>query len=518
MGPRFGVAYTIDSKTVFRGGAGVAYDQTQFTGGGIIDSVSTPALANGFQAFTLGSGVPSSYQTVWPNFGSAFTFVPGTVNTNAATLIDPQSGRPDRVYQWNATLQREITRNLVLEAAYVGNEDIWLGTAGFQDFNAISPALLQQYGFTIDTSAQGIADEQLLNSKINALNATQLSTLATRGISIPYSGFPTSGPFVSTVIQSLKNYPQFSSALSPTAPVGKSWYDALQLTLVKRFSHGLTANVNYTYSKNLQWVSAPDIFNPTLAQGANYGKDVVERESTTTLRISFEYRVPRYRGSMPVLKNKIVSMVLSDWAVSGALYYQTAAYLGRPLNGAQFPISLWLGRGPGSATLNKNADGSYMSPWSVNWYDNNGVHQTTPLDINCHCFNPATTVVLNPAAWSTVQNAAWATDTNTYTFFRGQRHPTEAMNFGRNFKVKERYEFQLRIEFQNIFNRIQLPSPSLAFSPVNPTYQCSVAGGTCNGAQSNGNYISGFGTFGNTANAGTFGAPRTGQLVVRFSF
>ena len=227
---------------------------------------------------------------------------------------------------------------------------------------------------------------------------------------------------------------------------------------------------------------------------------------------------------MPVLKNKIVSQVLADWAVSGALYYQTGAYLGRPLNGAANPISLWLGRGPGGAQLLKNPDGTYMNPWSVNWFDLNGVHHTTPLDINCHCFNPATTVVLNPAAWQTIPDATWATDTSTYTFFLGQRHPNEAMNFGRNFKIKERYEFQVRIEFQNVFNRIQLPSPSLAFSPVNPTYQCSIAGGTCNGTQSNGNYISGFGTFGNPASGkrarNLLAAPRTVAtlFVGRFTF
>ncbi len=73
----------------------------------------------------------------------------------------------------------------------------------------------------------------------------------------------------------------------------------------------MTANVNYTYSKNLQWTTAPDIFNPALAQGVNYGKDVVGANPPQQLRISFEYRVPRYRGSMPVLKNKIVSQVLA---------------------------------------------------------------------------------------------------------------------------------------------------------------------------------------------------------------
>jgi len=61
----------------------------------------------------------------------------------------------------------------------------------------------------------------------------------------------------------------------------------------------------------------------------------------------------------------------------------------------------------------------------------------------------------------------------------------------RNFRFKERYTFQVRVEFQNVFNRIQLPSPSLAFNPGNVTNTYQKA--------PNGNYIAGFGTFGNLA-------------------
>jgi hypothetical protein len=228
---------------------------------------------------------------------------------------------------------------------------------------------------------------------------------------------------------------------------------------------------------------------------------------------------------MPVIGNKVVSFILGDWALSSALYYQTAAYLGRPASGSTNAVSLWLGRGPGSAQLLKNADGSFMNPWSVNWTDLNGVHHTDPLDINCHCFDPNTTVVLNPAAWQTIPDATWTADTSTYAFFRGQRHPSEALNFARNFKFKERYTFQVRMEFQNIFNRIQLGSPAGigfgAVSPVNPSYQCSGAGSNaanCNVSVANGSYIGGLGTFGNLANGGQLGTPRSGQLIARFTF
>ena len=67
------------------------------------------------------------------------------------------------------------------------------------------------------------------------------------------------------------------------------------------------------------------------------------------------------------------------------------------------PISRWLGRGPGGAMLRQNADGSYMNPWSVNWVDNTGKQRTDPLDINCKCFDPEKTVVLNSAAWQAVE-------------------------------------------------------------------------------------------------------------------
>ena len=473
--------------------------------GGVINSTQSPTAQNGFDLFKFQQGVPASLfpagiQTSNPAAG----FTVGASNAFPAgiQLIDPNAGRPDRTYQWNVSVQREVTRNMIFEVAYVGNRNIWQPVTTLQDFNAISPAILQHYGFTINNTPQGISDEQLLNTRLNSLSALQASTLAARGISLPYAGFGSSVP--QTVLQSLKNFPQFTSAIAPSAPLGKSWYDALQATLTKRLSHGLSVNAAYTWSKNLQWYSSPDIFNQSL------GKDLVAANPPQTLHISFEYRVPRYQGALPVISNKIVSYALADWAVSGAMYYQSGAYITRPLNGATNPISLWLGRGPGGAQLLKNPDGSYMNPWSVNWTDLSGVHHTDPLDINCHCFDPATTVVLNPAAWGAVPDAQWAADTSTLPFFRGPRHPMEAMNFARNFRIKERYTLQVRMEFQNIFNRAQLPNPSTGFSPTNvaATYQTAP----------NGNYIAGFGTLGNSTISGYLGTPRSGQLVARFTF
>jgi hypothetical protein len=248
------------------------------------------------------------------------------------------------------------------------------------------------------------------------------------------------------------------------------------------------------------------------------GKDLVPANPPQILRITFDYETPRPKA-LPVLSNKYVREVVGGWAVAGALYYQTGAYMGRPLSGSNNAISRWLGRGPGTAQLKKNADGSYMNPWSVDWTDLSGNHHTDPLDINCHCFDPAKTVVLNPNAWQTIPDATWTADTSTYAFFRAPRRPTESANIARSFRIKERYTFQIRLEFLNIFNRAFLPAPQITtFSPVNASATLQKSG--------NGNYIGGFGTFGNLSNSGALsgyalglgGGQRTGQLIARFTF
>jgi hypothetical protein len=103
-----------------------------------------------------------------------------------------------------------------------------------------------------------------------------------------------------------------------------------------------------------------------------------------------------------------------------------------------------------------------MNPWSVNWTDLQGNHHTDPLNINCHCFDPTITQVLNPAAWTpaawtNVPNGQFAANESSIRSFRGICIPQESANFGRNFRIKERYDLSIRLEFTNIVNRLQLP-------------------------------------------------------------
>src|SRR5665213_3415830 len=274
IGPRLGVAYQLNDKTVIRGGAGLVYgslDSSSATGyASNAANAATPAF--GQIAGLLQNGIPSSVQAAWPTLNNpAAGQAPGAVVT-APSLLDPTTRRPMRLLQWNVNVQREIGRDLFVEAGYVGNRGVWetattLPAAGFSSLspeNALSQSTLAALGVpSSDFSNPTLSSA--FNTTISALSPAQKQALASVGLTqfLPYGNFPQN----QTVRQSLVPFPQYSGAMNPLgAPLAKNWYDGLQTTVTKRFSHGLTANANYTYSKTLALISTPDPFNRNLGK------------------------------------------------------------------------------------------------------------------------------------------------------------------------------------------------------------------------------------------------------------
>jgi hypothetical protein len=494
FGPRVGFAYSLNNKTVVRGGLGVVYAPTNWFGAGISNDANGGSPGFGEQIFALKNGIPASINPQWPVFTPDVGH-PVNAVVAAPALIDPNAGRPARQFQWSIGVQREISSNLVVEASYVANRGNWWSAAGLTSFNDISESLLGKYGFTTGNTA----DRALLIAQIGNLTAAQRSTLATRGVVLPWSGFPGT----QTVRQSIRPFPQYNTSINPTvAPLGATWYDALQLTVTKRYSHGLTVNANYTFSKNLSLMGSPDIFNRSL------GKNLSGNDLPHQFRVSAEYQTPRPGAGTPLIGNRVVSYVLGGWGIGVYMQYQSAAILSRPANGAANPISDWLGRGPGSAQLKRGSDGQPVSPYAVNWTDYDGKVHAEPLDINCKCFDPTKTVALNPAAWESVPNGQWANSFSDIRSYRGIRRPQESANLSRNFRFNERVTLQVRVEMNNVFNRMLLPQPASlgANFAANPT-------------AANGLYTGGFGTFGNlVTGASAPGAQRSGLFVGRVTF
>lgn len=492
IGPRLGLAWKLADKTVLRAGIGLVYDQTLYIAGGSSTNQQTGAVPAFDQSiFQLKDGIPSSVAPKWPIFDAGLFPLPGTVGASP-TLMDANAGRPARQLQWSLGLQRELGRNIVVEASYVANRGAWWGTsttAPLTSLNVISPDTLKKYGFNDLTNP---AEAALLTTTIANLSPAQRATLTARGVNLqPYVGFPTSQP----VRQALLPFPQFNNSISPTnAPLGDTWYDSVQVTATKRFSHGLSMTTNYSYSKALELLSSPDVFNQKLGKTYSANADIPHQ-----FRLSAQYTVPRIQSGSKLLSNKAVQYALTGWGVGMYLQYQSGPLMARPASSGANPLSNFIGRGPGPAQLIPG-----VSPWSVDWTDNSGQHHTDPLDINCHCFDPAKTIVFNPKAWTNIPDGQWGAQQDLIRSYRNFRQPQESMNFSRNFRFHERINFNIRAEFQNIFNRTRLAVPTGGLTGFQSAPQTA-----------NGLYTAGFGAV--VPQVGTSGQ-RSGVLVARITF
>src|SRR5215475_4505770 len=309
FGPRLGLAYQFLPKTVLRMGIGIAYDGTATGATGTAAAAPNNAFqAPGFgsESMTLSGGVPQAYVLPWPNFSAGAYPNPNfPANLNGPpNVIDPNAGRPARQVQWSVGLQREIIRDLVVDAAYVGNRGAWWLSSTLVNYNALTPQMLLAYGLDLNNAA----DRAILRAQISSTAAGRFQNR------LPYPGFPPT----STVAQSLRPYPQFSSGLTPLwAPVGRTWYDSVQLKVTKRVSHGLDVVYAFTWAKELQMGTESVVTTPVIngIQDRSANKTISGFSRPLVNVISANYRLPAWGP------NKFFSQVVRDWAIGATMSY-----------------------------------------------------------------------------------------------------------------------------------------------------------------------------------------------------
>jgi hypothetical protein len=479
FGPRLSVAYRLNDKTVLRAGWGVSYSQLgnwwYVTGG-------SPTLGLGFNSIDFSDpafGKPALMLRDGLRYNRADLFaasldpgirpLPGQTSSFGdfwwGVRVDRNGGRPGRVNQWNIAVQRELVKDLTIEAAYVGNRGVWLEADNLVNANAIDPARLQALGLDLNNPA----DRALLTTRLNALTPAQAQRFPA-----PYPGFP----LTATVAQSLRPFPQFADGLAVRwAPLGNNWYDSLQVTLTKRYSRGLELTAAYTWQKELVLGSGGNPGLPGAGTNNVFNRDAQKSLASTSqphiFVTGFTYLTPR-RGP-----NKFVRNVLGDWTIGSTLRYASGQLIGAPGSNNNLGSLIFQGtrmnRVPGQPLFLK--------------------------DPNCGCIDPRQNLVLNPAAWTDAPPGQFGQSAGFYNDYRWRRQVSENMSLGRRFTIKEKVKFDIRAEFFNIFNRLNLPTPG-----GNPA-----ATPTRNSA---GELSGGFGFI----DASNVGGQRSGQLVARFEF
>ncbi len=316
-------------------------------------------------------------------------------------------------------------------------------------------------------------------------SAAVQAAMAARGFPsfAPYSGFPSGNSLQSA----LYPFPQFTSSTGTPisvsgSPTGNSKYDSLQIKATKRLSHGLTGSGAFTWNQGFNRATRQDFFNPASAAWA------LQNYAPRVLTFNVIYTVPK-AGFLP----KYINVLTQDWQLGWYARYQSGLYLTPPASPTANFLSSEDIRVPGQPLYTPGVDLNNLSSFNANY-----------------------TQVLNPKAWAPCPtNTTCAATAVLYKDFRGPRNPSENANIGRHFRLgKEgKYDFYIRAEFVNIFNRTLIATPTgFTTNPQNPPAK-GAGGGTI--------YTSGFGVFSNAyliPNTAYANPGRQGTLIARFQF
>jgi hypothetical protein len=137
-GPRLGLAYSIDSKTVLRCGYGISY--TFFNRpGSAQEGINAPQALFGVmsQSIPAGGPVPSTFLTTQNSFTTGIAD-PSHFNPALSNVVyTPPDSKWPYVQNWFLSVQRQLPKNTVLELSYNGNHSLRLPIIA--DYNQAYP-------------------------------------------------------------------------------------------------------------------------------------------------------------------------------------------------------------------------------------------------------------------------------------------------------------------------------------------------------------------------------------------
>jgi hypothetical protein len=414
-GPRLGLAYSLNSKTVIRAGVGIFYAPSN---GNLIDTTVIGSLTDGYE-FT--QTVSSTNNGVSPGIilsqgfpaytGSIPNLSPSLKNGSTIGWFNTSGGHSAYTSTWNFSIQRQLPSNIVIDVTYVGNKGTHLSSS-LNNLNQVNPSYLSLGG--------------LLTASV-----TSPAAIAA-GIQLPYPGF------TGSVAQALRAYPQYTTITPWADGVGDSSYEALQVKVQKRFSHGLSFLLSYTHSKWItdtqETVSGFSSF-PTDTYNRRIDKSVAPNYSPNVFVPSFVYELPFGPGKAYLNSPGFSSWIVGGWQVSGMLQYQSGT-----------PIAV--GGGSGLPIFNGANHPNLVA----------GVPIRT--DVSAGGFDPTRDLYLNANAFAQPPLYTFGNVPRYLPNVRGFAFLNESLVLIKNFFVREGMRFELRGEFFNAFNRVVFSNPS----------------------------------------------------------
>jgi hypothetical protein len=510
--PRLGFAYTLDSKTVVRGGAGLYYGlnvETNFQFAGTAFGNSTPIrfTADNFQTrcATLANPFPAQCPTAGNPNPAAGTFAApqgqkygglalwGLQNNNS---LDTGEARNAEIYQWNLGIQHMFPGQIVIGVDYSASRSTHLPYSSFSGTanRNFLPSSIRAKIVNGDPNCTVIVNGQpvqlgpsdCLNQQVNNPFVSLFSPKASTCPGFaggPNQMFnePTSIYNKCTIplINLLRTFPQFDGSFSGlTLLTASSFYNSLQVRFQKRANHYVSFEGNYTLSKATDNSSAgANSFittllssgNPQVLDNLKAEHGISANDATHRMVLATIVEVPVGHGRwIGRGMNRFLDGVVGGWSISGIVTFQT----GTPLTFSMLTPRL--------------ADGSQRPNVICPQLSSGISYHAAASNGQSGVGNPS---VFNGACFADPGDQVPGNAPRYFSNLRSDGIHNEDVSFSKEFTVHEGMKLQVRGEFFNFTNTPRFASPNTTF---------------------------GDSAFGQVTS--TLGSPRHMQVGVRFEF
>jgi hypothetical protein len=418
VGPRVGLAWSINAKTVLRAGYGLYWDalpaRSQYAQNDLEMAVWPDATAFAGTANAPANFVNGSAVNIIQQQGLGFTVPLPTTNpwTPANTFGDDPNYKDPYSQQWHLELQRQLTPTMMVSAAYVGSKNGRLPYSGLAN----------------------LARQASPNGTPNA------------------------------TIDALRLMPWVAANINYTLSKGTSNYNALQTRFQRRFSRGLHTLVSYTWSKSIDTGSG--YFN--VENGPGGGSTLQNYHDPNTGRGVSSYNIPHFLSWATVYElpfgkgKKWLQSGPASWAVGNwQANYIFQARSGQPYNlQVAGDLANLRGSAPG------NAPGNYLRPNLIADPFKPGPVAANP-DPNCQRTVSqggraadtvyTTTSWFNACAFGIPSGAFGSLGRNV---FKGPHVVNMDFSMFKSIPVREGWNLQMRFEAFNVFNIQNYDVPS----------------------------------------------------------
>jgi hypothetical protein len=284
--PRIGFAWQLPNvkNVVLRGGYGMY--RSRLGANGMIQNIASPPFAEEVVAEGSANAPANLQNPLWQPLPTFPAWPAAAYSPTTGQAFDglAQNIQPPVTQHYSLDVQTEVARDFVFDIAYAGARSTKLWETNF-------------------------VNEAALASPSNAIRGVTTNTVVNEPLRVPYEGWATN---------------QFALIESN----GQDWYNSMQVSLKKRFSHGLQFLAAYSWIRDLTDVPGGvtgggfggQIFGDQNNLRGNYGPDEFVRPQRFVVSYTYTIPTPWQASSLP-------GEVLGGWSLSGVTTAQSGHQL-----------------------------------------------------------------------------------------------------------------------------------------------------------------------------------------------